>query len=259
MLIDGGGTISYRKPGEEWKNRRDPFEVGSKVVVPLLMKRGVRELDVLVVSHLDSDHIRGLQAVLAAIPVKEIWWNGTLKKSEDTEKLFKAATAANIPIYAVHSGMKAALDPHSFVQVLWPKEGAQADRPLAAVKDQNNISVVLAITMYNATFVFAGDIDMKTERQIIGQAGIFPASETEKPAVLLKIAHHGSRFSTSEQWLSYWSPIGAVASVGASNSYGHPHRDVIGRVEAARALLWRTDMDGEIRFRMTHDGINVYK
>jgi len=259
MLVDGGGAVSFRKPGEEWRIRRDPFEVGRKVVVPLLMKRGIRELDVLVISHLDSDHILGLQAVIDSIPIKEIWWNGTLKESSDAKFVMKKATDAGIPLYAVHAGMEASLDRYSSVKVLWPN--AKENDTVLSIKDQNNASVVLELQLYNAAFVLSGDIDAATERSIIAssRANSLPAPKAAERFIILKLAHHGSRYSTSEEWLSYWSPIGAVASASATNSYGHPHPDVLARVQGASSLLWRTDIDGEIQFQVTADGIAVYK
>jgi len=68
---------------------------------------------------------------------------------------------------------------------------------------------------------------------------------------VMKIAHHGSRYSTSAEWLLYWKPAAAVVSVSAANSYGHPHPDVIGRLQHERTALWRTDQDGEITFKVT--------
>ncbi|MGO4375285.1 ComEC/Rec2 family competence protein, partial [Paenibacillus sp. MCAF20] len=76
-------------------------------------------------------------------------------------------------------------------------------------------------------------------------------------AAVLKIAHHGSRFSTSDEWLHYWRPMGAAASVGATNSYGHPHPDVLAKLAAAGARLWRTDLDGEIQFSISEKGLFV--
>src|SRR5690606_23899204 len=116
ILIDGGGTLSFRKPGDEWKERSDPFEVGRKVVDPLLMKRGVREIELFIVSNLDSDHIRGLEAVLENIPVRCIWWNGTMKDAQDVKALLRKAVASHIPLYAVAEGVQHQLDAHTSLE-----------------------------------------------------------------------------------------------------------------------------------------------
>lgn len=256
ILIDGGGTLSFRKPGEEWKERSDPFEIGRKVLVPLLLKRGVREIDLLVISHLDSDHIRGLKAVLETIPVRSIWWNGTVKESEDAQQLLRQALALKIPMYGVTAGMQRRLDQETELSVLWP--AAKASTEVVMLKEQNESSVVLAMRLYESTFLFSGDINSETERAIIrNEQRILGGSEPHSLSVM-KAAHHGSRFSTGGEWLDYWSPLGAVASVGAANSYGHPHPDVLSRLAEAGAAVWRTDRDGEVRFTVTGEGLYFY-
>ncbi|MGM0881148.1 MAG: DNA internalization-related competence protein ComEC/Rec2 [Bacillota bacterium] len=165
ILIDGGGTLSFRKPGEEWKERSDPFEVGQKVVVPLLMKRGVRKIDLLVISHLDSDHIRGLQAVLDTIPVRSIWWNGTIKDAEDARKVLAQALDLDIQLYAAKAGMEHRLDQETVLKVLWPLPATTEAVPV--LEDQNESSVVLTVQLYDSKFLFTGDINSKTEQSII--------------------------------------------------------------------------------------------
>jgi competence protein ComEC len=256
ILIDGGGTMTYRKPGEEWRERSDPFEVGKKVVLPLLMKRGVKELDVLVISHLDSDHIRGLKAVVQGIPVRAVWWNGTMKASEDVEELMSLIVEAGIPLYAPRSGNYAKIDGETKIQILWPPESDETG--IQSASEQNESSLVMTLEIYGHRFLFAGDVGMETERAIIalhtraedanGESG---RKNHTAPVDIMKLNHHGSRHSTGEAWLAYWAPRGAVASVGASNTYGHPHPDVLGRVQRAGARLWRTDTDGESMFRLT--------
>ncbi|MBD2869443.1 ComEC/Rec2 family competence protein, partial [Paenibacillus arenilitoris] len=256
ILIDGGGTLSFRKPGEEWKERSDPFEIGRKLLVPLLMKRGVREIDLLVVSHLDSDHIRGLQAVVETIPVRGILWNGTVKEAEDARKLLAFAVARDIPLYAAGAGMERRIDGEASLTVLWPHEAP--DGIVSALEEQNEGSVVLTIRLYNSTFLFQGDINAETERAVI--QSLPPSASTPKaPVSVMKVAHHGSRFSTGEEWLDYWQPIAAVVSVGATNTYGHPHPDVVRRLEESGTALWRTDRDGEVRFKVIPAGVFVRK
>ncbi|MDQ0058403.1 ComEC/Rec2 family competence protein [Paenibacillus harenae] len=256
LLIDGGGTLTFAKPGEEWRARSDPFEVGRKLLVPLLMKRGVREIDALVITHLDSDHIRGLQAVVESIPVKSIWWNGTVKQAEDAQELIRTALAKRIPMYAVHAGMKMDMDANTNVQVLWPPRAVKNDIVLG--QEQNEISVVLALRLYDQLFVLSGDINTVTEQAIIDRLQDTPeAIKLFGHAAVLKVAHHGSRYSTSKEWLDYWRPMGAVASVGATNSYGHPHPDVLARLDSAGVRLWRTDVDGEVSFSVSRHGLLI--
>ena len=87
ILVDGGGTLTFRKPGEAWKIRKDPYEVGQKLLVPLLKKRGVHQLDLVVLTHEDADHSGGLQAVIAQIPVKQFLFNGTFKRGVSIDEI----------------------------------------------------------------------------------------------------------------------------------------------------------------------------
>lgn len=256
ILIDGGGAISFAKPGEEWRARSDPFEVGRKVVVPLLMRRGISELDLLIVSHLDSDHIKGLHAVLEQIPVKAIWWNGTIKDSEDATRLMELALASDIPLYAPAAGDAIELDSATGLKVHWPVRQAGAE-DVPFIEEQNELSLVVSLSLYGHTFLFPGDISGETERLIVERER--RAGGEASPIAVLKVAHHGSRYSTSGEWLDYWGPSGAVASVSATNTYGHPHPDVLSRVAQAGTMLWRTDRDGEARFRVTESGVFSWK
>ncbi|WP_424766733.1 DNA internalization-related competence protein ComEC/Rec2 [Paenibacillus sp. sgz302251] len=257
ILIDGGGTLSFRKPGEEWRERSDPFEIGSKLLVPLLMKRGVRGIDLLVITHLDSDHIRGLQAVLETIPIRRIWWNGTIKDAEDAKQILKKALEWKIPLYAAYAGMSYQMDEHTRLDVLWPPRPSRKGTDILA--DQNESSVVMNVKLYQSTFLFSGDIDSTTERSIIRQEQL-RKEETRKSETkidVMKVAHHGSRFSTSDEWLGFWRPRSAVASVGATNSYGHPHPDVLSRLAAFGAGVWRTDQHGEVRFVISEQDVYI--
>lgn len=254
ILIDGGGAMSFLKPGEEWRIRRDPFEVGEKVVVPLLMKRGVKEIDLLIVSHLDHDHIRGLSAVARHIPIGAVWWNGTMKDAAEARSFMHALLEADIPLYAPKMGDSWQADASTHIRVLWPPAATAGDKGVPTLKDQNENSVVAWMEVYGYTFLFAGDIGVATERQIMRM--INEEISELRALDFMKAAHHGSRHSTSAEWLAYWKPFGAMVSAGAVNPYGHPHPDTIGRLEAAGARIWRTDTGGEAAFRIRADGIS---
>lgn len=257
ILIDGGGAVTFLKPGEEWRLRSDPFEVGSKVVVPLLMKRGVHKIDLLIVSHLDSDHIKGLIAVIENIPVKQLWWNGTMKDSEDVAQLMAAALKAGVDLYAPKAGDSAQMDKATKLNVLWPAQINDGENQhVALLDDQNESSLVVSAAIYEHTFLFPGDISSETERAIVNrERSKSSEAAAQGPISVLKVAHHGSRYSTSEEWLSYWKPAGAVISVSAANTYGHPHPDTLRRLEAGAVRLWRTDLNGEASFLVKPGGI----
>ncbi|QHW30478.1 DUF4131 domain-containing protein [Paenibacillus rhizovicinus] len=315
MLIDGGGAVSFGNY-EAWRQRKDPFEVGRKVVVPLLQQRGVHQIDLLVLSHLDSDHIKGLLAVMDAIPVRAILWNGTVKASEDAVSLLRSAVDADIPMYRAASGLNwridsgasiqvigsppSLLDAESFRSVVDAKAPSSASEELASsppttgvpdaaipavpdVEDQNGESTALLINLYGRQFLFTGDADAEEERSLLTQlhageerspeqssSSKTPAAETPKtpttpktpattkkqqPIDVMKISHHGSKSSSTDEWLAFWQPSEAVISVGRNNMYGHPHPDVLERLRQAGIEAARTDLDGEVQFRINPGGV----
>lgn len=297
LLVDGGGTLSFVKKGEEWRLRKDPYEVGRKLLVPLLKRRGIHAIDYLIVSHEDADHIGGLQAVLEEIPVKRLLFNGTLKESSNAKKLFRLALDRHIPLYPVHGGMKLQVDDFTELTFLYPAaEAAQAptDSNVLHVENQQNAyCVVFWMRMYRSTFLFTGDMDQAAEAEIVQGNPLAEIRKMEpgsggwgrddgsvnaargwggnptdttgdgtdaRPRIdVLKVAHHGSKTSTSEAWLDYWKPLTAVISVGKNNVYGHPNPQVLERLQSEASAVYRTDLDGEVQFRVDPDGLRVRK
>ena len=263
VLIDGGGTPTFRGPDEAWKERRDPYEVGNKLLVPLLKKRGVHRIDVLVASHQDTDHIGGLQAVLEQIPVRSLWFNGTWKGNETSEKLFRTAIEKGVKLLAADAGQTVTLDKHTEMIVLAPQTGG---RPIETEEEQNGRSVVLLMRMYGTRFLFTGDMTTEEERAILkhwqlAEGKFRPGDGTESastapyPIDVLKVAHHGSKSSTSAEWIAFWRPKQAVISVGSRNVYGHPHEQVTGRLSDAGVTVYRTDLHGEVQVTVTEAGM----
>lgn len=248
ILVDGGGTVSFRKPGDAWRNRKEPFEVGAKTVVPLLKKRGIHRLDAVVLTHGDQDHIGGLQAVVERFPVGALIFNGTLADSATMAKLMATANAGNIPVYAAHQGMKLTPDDATVIEFLAPQDELDFSG-VPYVKEQNHRSLVFRLEMEGASFLFTGDMDVSAERKVLALE-----QETRRPLPssvdVLKVAHHGSKTSTSAEWLARLQPKMSVISVGASNSYGHPNTGVLERLESGESLVYRTDLQGEIQVKV---------
>ncbi|MEC0243082.1 ComEC/Rec2 family competence protein [Paenibacillus dokdonensis] len=261
ILVDGGGTVNFRKPQDTWKERKNPFEVGAKVVVPLLKQRGIHHLDAVIITHGDQDHAGGIQAVLDQIPVKALLFNGTLAGTSSFDKLMDTALHRKIPVYAVHQGMQLKMDDHTDLSFLSPLLEEMEQDEVPVEKNQNHISVAFLLTMNDGRFLFTGDMDKAAEEDILSvgmknaQAALtsqssMPAGAFSMPegsVDVIKIAHHGSKSSSSEDWLHYWRPRAAVISAGVNNLYGHPHADVVERIAAEKAQLFRTDLSGEVQ------------
>lgn len=245
ILVDGGGTVSFRKPQEAWRDRRVPFEVGAKTVVPLLKKRGVHRLDAIILTHGDQDHIGGLQAIVDQFPVAALVTNGSLAESATMTKLMETALSKEIPIYAAYRGMRLTPDARTTLEFLSPP--ADWDSPEAGipyVKNQNRRSVVFRLRLDGKSFMFTGDMDVAAERELLKNEEQVVG---EEPVDVLKVAHHGSKTSTSAEWLQEIRPAASVISVGATNTYGHPNGDVLKRLTEGGGAVYRTDEMGEVQ------------
>lgn len=257
LLVDGGGTMQFGQP-EEWSLRKDPFEVGAKVIVPLLKKRGIHALDAVILTHGDHDHAGGLQAVLEHIPVRSLLFNGTMGSAESVKSLFSTAIAKDIPIYAAQEGMVLKLDPHTELVFIYPEASPDENGAIREVKKQNHASLVFMLKMQERTFLFTGDIEQEGEADILHRLSSLTEQSNEvlselsslKQVDVMKIAHHGSKTSTTAAWLERWRPGLAVVSAGRNNSYGHPNDQVVERILGYGATLYQTNQHGEVQIRV---------
>ena len=219
ILIDGG-----------------PRSAGPTVVA-YLQQENIDDIEVVVLTHGDADHVGGLIDVLRApIPVESVLYNGQHHTSLTyqeflTETMQRALTPT--PAQVGQSYTWGALD----ASVLNPQT--------APTGDQNEDSVVLLVTYGQVRFLFTGDIGTGTEQTIL-------ALGTPVAADILKVAHHGSGYSSSASFLSAVAADLAIISVGAGNPYGHPAQDTLDRLVTAGARIFRTDQGGTIV--VTSDG-----
>lgn len=261
ILVDGGGTLNFGQK-EEWRVRRSPFEVGAKVLVPLLKKRGIHRLDVIILTHGDQDHAGGLQAVLEEIPVSALLFNGTLVDREFYMGMMRTALERDVQLYAVHQGMTLSPDDATELSFLWPegRDGEASGTPyqngIPLLEEQNHDSVAFRLEMNGRNFLFTGDMDLEAEEEIVQlarQKGISAGPVID----VLKVAHHGSKTSSGETWLDFWKPAAAVISAGVNNLYGHPKAEVLERLQDQQTAIFRTDQQGEIQMRVRTEGVEV--
>lgn len=255
VLVDGGGTVRFHRPDEAWRLGREPYEIGKDLLVPLLLKRGVRQIDWMIVSHGDADHVGGLAAVAARVPTKAILFNGTLPRGTAAAPLFSTALAQGVPLYPAGAGQTLTVDKHTRLDFLFPATGG----PVHVTADQNGLSVVFVLTMHGRRFLFTGDMDAAAEREVIRllrlQADNPADGGQSGPVDVLKVAHHGSKSSTSELWLNRWKPGLAIISAGEGNIYRHPSGEVLERLARHRIPVLRTDRHGEIQLKIRPGGI----
>lgn len=271
ILVDGGGTIQFGQQAS-WKQRRDPYEVGKSLLVPLLKKRGVHKLDAVILSHADQDHAGGLQAVFENIPVSKFISNGTITEKPFYQELIHTVLEQNVTMYEVYDGMEYRPDAETILSFIAPEESVLRTSPddtgeifsLPVLEEQNHASVVFLLEMEEVSFLFTGDIDSAAEFDILDRIKN-PTDESRSnsnsssnsnisskmvPIDVLKVAHHGSKSSTTEDWLNYFQPHLSVISAGVNNTYGHPHPSVTERLQDYGSEIFRTDTMGEIQIRV---------
>ncbi|WMJ19145.1 DNA internalization-related competence protein ComEC/Rec2 [Geobacillus kaustophilus] len=229
-LIDTSGTPEWVR--EPWRKRSRPFAVGRDVVVPFLKAQGVRTLDQLILTHDDADHIGAAPEVMGAVRVKKIVTSpGALPAVKAMARPFSVPVAASV------RGDRWKVGDAAF-SVLHPEAGNNED---------NNGSLVLLARLGRLTWLFAADIEEEAEQALI-------RAYPELRADVLKVAHHGSKTSTTELFLRTVKPRAAIISVGRYNRYGHPSPEVLMRLRQQRAIIWRTDENGAIRYVYDENG-----
>jgi competence protein ComEC len=239
MLVDGGGLA-----GSEWiGGYRSGNDVGEEVVSPYLWSRGLKRIDVVALSHGDHDHLDGLNAVLANFQVGELWV-GREDDRPGVQRLLDEARARGVAIVRKSQGDAANWD-GAEANVLWP--------PKATVErlTPNDASLVLRLSDGGAHFLLTGDIEKKTEEELI-------ADHEPLAADFLKAAHHGSKTSSSDDFLNAVAPRFAAASVGESNPFGHPAEAVVERYAAHGVKLLRTDRDGAITLATDGNDLSIH-
>lgn len=201
-----------------------------------------RDIELMVLTHPDHDHLAGLLEALKRYRVKRILWTGAKKDNAEFKEWVRLIDAERCGIDTASAGAKLVFEgePGFYMEVVYPEQN------LAGVlaKDTNGNSLVLKLVYKERSFLFTGDIYGNIADELA-------AGDFDLRSDVLKIAHHGSKNSDSIPFLEKVSPAAAVISVG-SNSYGHPAQETLEMLEKYDIKLLRTDMAGDIKF--TTDG-----
>ena len=235
MLLDGGGIPAFGR------QTRSQLDTGEDVVAPYLWERGMRTVDVVALSHAHDDHVGGLPALVADFHPRELW-TGATPDSAGWRKLRDEAARDGVRIVPLEAPRHFDFGRAS-IDVLAPlPDYVPNDTP------KNNDSLVLRIRYGSRSFLLTGDVERPIEYRMLDEHEI-------QPVDVLKVAHHGSRTSSTASFLDAARPEFAIISVGADNSYGHPNRDVLDRLYDRNAMIFRTDQNGLVTVRT--DGRHV--
>jgi len=222
MLVDTGGAPFGGS-----------FGIGARVLAPALWARGTRALDTLLLTHGDPDHIGGALDVLADFAPRQLWVGIDVPNHRPTADIRDAAARLGISVDHRRRGDIEARG-IARVRVLHPPPPDWERRRV-----RNDDSVVLEVVYRDVAVLLTGDISAEVEHEILPRL-------TRAPTRILKIAHHGSRTSSSSALLLEWRPQFALISAGRGNTFGHPTPEVLRRLEDIGATVLRTDLDGQI-------------
>ena len=191
-----------------------------------------RTIDLVILTHPDSDHLSGLLAVLKNYEIGQILETGISDSSSEYAFWQKETQEKKIKVNYAHFGQKVKLEGGA-LEILYPLFSLE-DK---SFKNTNDTSIVSRLAVGRISFLLTGDAEKKTEWQLVAN-NIFLDSD------VLQVAHHGSKTSTSKEFLEAITPEAAVIQVGAENRYGHPAQEVLERLAAGK--IYRTDLDGTI-------------
>ncbi len=217
ILIDGGGSKS------------DSFDVGEKILLPYLLHERISKIDYVIISHFDSDHIMGLIPVLNNINVGRVICGQSTEKTEEYYHFIENIRGRGSNIYEVTEYDRIQICKNVFIDILAPIQNVDISESIS-----NNSSLVCKLTYLNTKILFTGDIEKQTENILINK---------DISADILKVGHHGSKTSTTQNFLNKVNPKISVICVG-KNNFGHPANEVLKRLEEKKSDIYRTDLHG---------------
>jgi len=230
MLVDGGGDFDTAD-----------LRVGRRVLGPALHALGVQRLDYLVLSHPHPDHLQGVLWAAAQLDVGEFWESGVASDSLEYRKLKWVLAARGVPVRIVNGALPPVTLGEVQLEPFWPL----APEPIS--EDANDSSLVFRLRYGKASVLFTGDLGGDSEQELLARG-------VPMNALLLKVAHHGSRYSSSEQFLVAVAPKVAVVSAGYGNSFHLPAPATLRNLQRHGIRVYRTDHDGSVLAIFGRDG-----
>ena len=233
ILIDGGGSSS------------NEYDVGESTLLPYILDRGYRKIDYIFISHFDQDHVGGILTILQELKVGRVIIPEQGENSENYEKFLKIVKEKKIKVIIVKKGDRIKIEKDLYFDILWPEDELIKENIL------NNNSIVMKMYYKEFSILFTGDIEEIAEKKILET---YKGKEMKLKADVLKVAHHGAKTSTIEEFLNIIKPNIALIGVGKDNNFGHPNEIIINRLSGYGTKIYRTDLDGEIGIEVNRKG-----
>ena len=231
VLIDTGGSINYEK--ENWKNRNGNYSI-SKSIITYLKSIGVSKLDYLILSHGDYDHMGESINLVNDFKIEKVIFN--CGEYNDLEKeLIKVLDKKKIKYYSCIKELN--IDNNKLFFLNNKDYG----------KENDNSSVIYT-ELSNYKFLFMGDAGVEVEEDLIEKYNI-------QDIDVLKVGHHGSKTSSSKNFINEINPKYSIISVGKTNRYGHPNKEILNNLDTSK--VYRTDQDGSIMFKVWNDKLKI--
>ncbi len=242
ILIDAGGRPLFQQQ-EEYDYISD--YVGERVVVPFLRHQGVRELDLVILSHPHEDHYGGLLSVIDHFPVKIMAAPPVEREVPLYQELMSLVEEKKIPLLYLGSGDRLKVGRDYLIDFYNPPEILFQGTP----SDINENSLVFKLTRGDISFLFTGDAESRAENYMLDSG--YPLKSQ-----VLKVGHHGSNTSTGESFLEAVDPVISIIQVG-QNTFGHPSPQTMDRLEEKGVLIYRTDEKGAVTVTTNGENINI--
>lgn len=231
-LVLSGGRVAMIDAG--------PAAAASRLVIPELRRRGVRRIDLLTLSHPDSDHIAGLPDIARTIPIASIAIPGYFRSHPDLVVALRASGIDDRRVQWVEGPAEAKVG-RFLVQMDVPDWNPEIP--------DNDGSLLVRVSTPGLSATFTGDAGFLEEIEMM-RKGLWAAD-------VLKLGHHGSRYSSGDSWLDHVHPKLAIVSCGRDNSYGHPAQEVLEKCEKRGIQVMRTDRQGTIVLHPTGTGFTI--
>lgn len=232
IMIDTGGSITYKKEKWELKNRN--FDIEKSTIIPFIKSIGINKIDYLFLTHGDYDHVGEAINLVDNFKVEKVIFNcGEFNKLE--QDLIKVLDKRKIPYYSCIKELN--IDDNKLYFLNNKDYG-----------NENDNSSVIYTKLDNHKFLFMGDAGVEVEEDLIEKYNL-------QDIDVLKVGHHGSKTSSGKKFIDKINPEYSIISVGKNNRYGHPNKEVLNVLDKSK--IYRTDQDGSIMFKIENNKLRI--